>query len=100
MKASFEMYQSVFAVVSRETAPNDWAIVCAEMGYTFVASLPLVEEKTRKKFAEDALKLFGAARPYFTAGGFRQDIQKLDQMQKIASAAAGLGDQTTPAAKN
>src|SRR5262249_56518903 len=29
LKASFELYQQVLTVISRETAPNDWATVCA-----------------------------------------------------------------------
>ena len=89
MKASFDMYQGVLPIVSRETAPNDWAMVCAEMGYTFVASLPLVREPTRRQFAENAVKLFDAARPYLTAGGFRQDLARVAEQQKIASEVLG-----------
>ena len=85
MKSSFDMYQGVLPIVSRETAPNDWALVCAEMGYTFVASLPLVQEATRRQFAENAVKLFEAARPYLAAGGFRQDLARIAEQQTVAS---------------
>jgi uncharacterized caspase-like protein len=89
MKAAFEMYQSVLPIVSRETAPNDWALACAEMGHTFVASLPLVGEATRRQFADNAVKLFATARPFLTAGGFRQDLARIDEAQKVASAVLG-----------
>jgi uncharacterized caspase-like protein len=90
MKAAFEMYQSLFAIISRETAPNDWAIVCAEMGYTYVAAIPIVDAATRKQFAEDALKFFNAAGVYFKAGGFQQDLQKMGEAQRVAQLALGL----------
>jgi uncharacterized caspase-like protein len=89
MKASFDMYQGVLPIVSRETAPNDWALVCAEMGYTFVASLALVQEPTRRQFAENAVKLFDTARPYLTAGGFRQDLARIAEQEKIAKEVLG-----------
>jgi aryl-alcohol dehydrogenase-like predicted oxidoreductase len=90
MKAAFEMYQSLFAVISRETAPNDWATICAEMGYTYVAAMPIVDAATRKQFAEGALKFFDAASVYFKAGGFQQDLQKMGEAQKLAQLALGV----------
>ena len=44
LKASFELYQKVLTVISKETAPNHWAMLCAEMGHTIVAALPLLGE--------------------------------------------------------
>ena len=92
LAAAFKMYQSIFAIVSRETAPNDWAMICAEMGYTYVTALPLVNVPTRVKFAEDAQKLFAAATPYFKAGGFMQDLEKLEAGSKLARLALGQPD--------
>lgn len=89
MAAAFKMYQGMFVVVSRDTAPNDWATICAEMGYTFVTAIPLVNQPTRIKFAQDALKLFEAATPYFKAGGFQQDLEKLEGASKLARLALG-----------
>jgi hypothetical protein len=100
LKASFDIYQEILSVVSRESAPNDWAIVSAEMGYTFVSALPLVREETRKRFAGNAISLFDAAKPFFAGGGFGNDLLKMDQARKTASAAAGIPDATPPAGKN
>jgi uncharacterized caspase-like protein len=100
LKASFDIYQDVLSVVSRESAPNDWAIVSAEMGYTFVSALPLVSDQARKRFAGSAISLFDAAKPYFAGGGFGNDLQRMDQARKTASAAAGLPDAAPPAGKN
>ena len=78
LKSAFELYQQILGVISRETAPNDWAIVCAEMGHTIVTALPLLSGDDRRQFSRNAVQLFGAARPYFVAGGFGQDLEKLD----------------------
>jgi hypothetical protein len=84
LKASFETYQAVLSVVSRDTTPNDWAMLCAEMGYTIVASLPLLGTSDRQRFAQNALGLFGNARPYFVQGGFNQDLERLEAAHHIA----------------
>lgn len=89
---AFKMYQGLFVIVSRETAPNDWAIICAEMGYTFVAAIPLVSAPTRLEFAQNALKFFEAATPYFKSGGFQQDMEKLQGATKLAQLALGKSD--------
>jgi hypothetical protein len=89
MKSAFDLYQEILSVVSRESAPNDWAIVRAEMGYTFVSALPLVQEATRRRFAESALTLFGEAKPFFEAGGFQQDLARMDTAQKVAGEVVG-----------
>jgi len=89
LKSSFEMFQGTLAVISRETAPNDWALVCAEMGYTIVAALPLLDENNRKQFARNAVGLFRNARTIFASGGFYQDIAKLDVANKTAVEATG-----------
>ena len=83
-KASFETYQKSLVFISRETAPNDWAMVCADMGYTAVAALPLLDPGDRVTFARTAVQLFDAARPYLAAGGFGQDMLKLDEALKVA----------------
>jgi hypothetical protein len=50
LKDSFELYQQVLTVVSKDTAPNHWAMLCdAELGHTLVAALPLLSEHDRKK---------------------------------------------------
>ncbi|MGE3919130.1 MAG: hypothetical protein AB7F78_25865, partial [Hyphomicrobiaceae bacterium] len=78
LKASFELFQKILPVTSRETAPNDWAMLCADMGHTLVAALPLVDAASRARSADNAVKLFGVARPYLVAGGFGQDLERLD----------------------
>ena len=78
LKSAFELYQQILGVVSRETAPNDWAIVCAEMGHTIAAALPLLSGDDRQRLGNNAVQLFDAARPYFVAGGFGQDLERLD----------------------
>lgn len=85
LKSSFEAYQKVLPVISRTSAPNDWAEVCADMGYSLVAVLPHVGREDSKRSAENAEKLFAVARPYFVAGGFGQDIEKLDAAAEVAS---------------
>src|SRR5262249_42069524 len=87
LKASFELYQQVLTVISRETAPNDWATVCAEMGHTIVAALPLLSGDNRGNFVRNAVALFENARPYFVAGGFGQDLERLDGALQTAKAA-------------
>ena len=84
LKASFDTYQTVLSVVSRDTTPNDWAMLCAEMGYTIVASLPLLGTADRQRFAQNALGLFGNAKPYFVQGGFGQDLERLEAAHHIA----------------
>ena len=98
-KTSFEMFQGVLKVISKETAPNDWAMICAEMGYTFVAALPVVVPRGRAQFAENAIKMFENARPIFAAGGFRWDLSRLDDATKIANAVLAPRDQA-PSGKN
>ncbi len=89
LKVAFETYQKVLPITSRETAPNDWAMLCADMGHVLVTALPLLDESGRSRFADNAAKLFGAARPYFVAGGFGQDLQRLDQAMGAARQALG-----------
>jgi hypothetical protein len=88
LKSSFELYQKVLTVISRETAPNDWAMLCAEMGHTVVASLPLLSESNGQRLAKNAVGLFGNARPFFIAGGFGQDLERLEDAAKVVDAAA------------
>jgi hypothetical protein len=98
-KASFEMFQGVLKVVSRETAPNDWAMVCAEMGYTFVAAIPFVgNDEAKKTFARNALSLLRNARPILVSGGFQWDLLRIDAAMKVATSVAAP-DQA-PAGKN
>src|SRR5882757_1773104 len=73
LKASFELYQKVLTVISKETAPNHWALICAEMGHTLVAALPLLGEDDRRKMSAHAVAAFETAQRYFVAGGFGQD---------------------------
>jgi hypothetical protein len=75
-------------VISRDTAPNDWAIVCAEMGHTITAALPLLSGNDRQRFAGNAIGLFANARPYFAAGGFGQDLERLDRAMTAVRAEA------------
>jgi thiamine pyrophosphate-dependent acetolactate synthase large subunit-like protein len=84
LKASFELYQEVLTVVSKETAPNTWAMLCAELGHTIVAALPLITEADRDRMSRNALAAFGAARPYFVAGGFGQDLERLEEGLRAA----------------
>jgi uncharacterized caspase-like protein len=100
LKASFETYQKSLVFISRETAPNDWAMVCAEMGYTAVAALPLLAQSDQIMFARTATQLFDAARPYFAAGGFGQDVQKLDAARQVAQRIADPNSVPAPAQKN
>jgi tetratricopeptide (TPR) repeat protein len=88
LKASFELYQEVLTVISKDTAPNHWALVCAEMGHTLVAALPVLDENDRRKMSAHAVAAFETAQRYFIAGGFGQDLEKLDGALKTASAAA------------
>jgi hypothetical protein len=86
-KSSFEMSQGVLKVISKETAPNDWAMVCAEMGYAFVSALAVVADaEDRKTFARNAVSLLNAAREVFDTSAFRWDVQRVDRALKIASA--------------
>ena len=62
LKASFELYQKVLTVISKETAPNHWALLCAEMGHTIVAALPLLGEDDQKRMRGHAVAAFQAAR--------------------------------------
>jgi hypothetical protein len=97
LKASFELYQQVLTVISKESAPNHWALLCAELGHTIIAALPVLGEDDRKRMRGHAIAAFQAARVYFVAGGFGQDLEKLDGALQMASADAG-GIQA-PAAK-
>jgi uncharacterized caspase-like protein len=87
LKASFELYQKVLTVISQDTAPNHWAMLCAELGHTIVAALPLIGEDDRRRMGGNAVAAFEAARRYFVAGGFGQDLEKLDGAMQVASAA-------------
>ena len=89
LKAAFETYQKVLPVTSKETAPNDWAMLCAEMAYTLVAALPLLDDGDRRTSGKNAVSLFGLARPYLVAGGFGQDLERLDIALTTARRAAG-----------
>jgi uncharacterized caspase-like protein len=101
LKASFELYQKVLTVISKDTAPNHWALVCAEMGHTLVAALPLLDENDRRKMSAHAVAAFETAQRYFIAGGFGQDLEKLDGALKTASAAANpTAPQSPPPGKN
>ena len=100
LKASLDIFQDVLAVLSRETAPNDWAIISAEIGYTLVATLAIVPETERRALAEGAIKQFENAQPIFRPGNFRWDLMRIDEAMKIASAAAGPGSPAAPAGKN
>jgi hypothetical protein len=84
LKASFELYQEVLGVISKETAPNAWAMLCAELGHTLVAALPLLTDQDRQRMAKNAVAAFGAARPYLVAGGFGQDLERLDEALRAA----------------
>jgi hypothetical protein len=88
LKSAFELYQQTLGVISRETAPNDWAIICAEMAHTIAAALPLLKGDDRRRFGSNAVQLFDAARPYFVAGGFGQDLEKLDAALAAARVSA------------
>ena len=88
LKASFELYQKTLTVISRDTAPNHWAMLCAELGHTLVAALPLLGEDDKRRMGGNAVAAFEAAKRYFIAGGFGQDLEKLDGALQIASAAA------------
>jgi tetratricopeptide (TPR) repeat protein len=87
LKASFELYQEVLGVISKETAPNTWAMLCAELGHTLVAALPFLSDRDRKQMATNAAAAFGAARPYFVAGGFGQDLERLDEAMRAVGGA-------------
>ena len=62
LKASFELYQKVLTVISKDTAPNHWALLCAELGHTIVAALPLLGEDDQKRMGGHAVAAFEAAR--------------------------------------
>jgi hypothetical protein len=83
LKASFELYQEVLGVISKDTAPNTWAMVCAELGHTLAAVLPLLSDQDREQTAKNAVAALGAARPFFVAGGFGQDLQRLDEALRV-----------------
>jgi hypothetical protein len=85
-RTHFELYQQVLTVVSKDTAPNHWAMLCAELGHTLVAALPLLSEHDRKKMAKDAIAAFEAARSYFLAGGLGQDLERLGPALQAAIA--------------
>jgi hypothetical protein len=89
LKASFELYQKVLTVISKDTAPNHWAMLCAELGHTLVAALPLLGEDDKRNMGRNAVAAFEAAKRYFVAGGFGQDLEKLDGALQTASAATG-----------
>jgi uncharacterized caspase-like protein len=88
LKTSFELYQKLLTVIAKDTAPNHWALICAEMGHTLVAALPLLDENDRRRMSAHAVAAFETAQRYFIAGGFGQDLDKLDGALKTASAAA------------
>src|SRR5436190_2806883 len=88
LKTSFELYQKLLTVIAKDTAPNHWALICAEMGHTLVAALPLLDEYDRRRMSAHAVAAFETAQRYFIAGGFGQDLEKLDGALKTASAAA------------
>jgi len=88
LKTSFELYQKLLTVIAKDTAPNHWALICAEMGHTLVAALPLLDENDRQRMSAHAVAAFETAQRYFIAGGFGQDLEKLDGALKTASAAA------------
>jgi hypothetical protein len=88
LKTSFELYQKLLTVIAKDTAPNHWALICAEMGHTLVAALPLLDESDRRRMSAHAVAAFETAQRYFIAGGFGQDLEKLDGALKTASAAA------------
>jgi len=48
LKTSFELYQKLLTVIAKDTAPNHWALICAEMGHTLVAALPLLDDYLRR----------------------------------------------------
>ena len=48
------------------------------MGHTIAAALPLLSGDDRQRLGNNAVQLFDAARPYFVAGGFGQDLERLD----------------------
>lgn len=97
LKSAFQLYQQVLSVISRETAPNDWAIVCAEMGHTITIALPLLSGDDRQRFSRNAIQLFDAARPYFVAGGFGQDLEKLDAALSTVRTTTTVPDGLPPA---
>lgn len=86
-KNAFVTYQKTLQVIAKDAAPNNWAMICAEMGYTLVAALPLMSEGDRKRSGQNAIDLFEAARPYFVAGGFGQDLEKLNAAAQTARGA-------------
>ena len=96
-KSSFDLSQGVLKVVSKETAPNDWAMICAEMGYTFVSALPVVDnDATRKSFAQNAVSLLNTARTIMASGAFRWDLQRVDRALKTAAAVLDPGQASPP----
>jgi hypothetical protein len=66
-----------------------WALICAEMGHTLVAALPLLDENDRRRMSAHAVAAFETAqRSISSPVGFGQDLEKLDGALKTASAAA------------
>ncbi len=99
LKTSLDMFQDVLAVLSRETAPNDWAIISAEIGYTLVATLAIAPEAERRALAQEAVKQFENALPIFRPGNFKWDLMRIEEAIKIAGAVAA-GTPAAPAGKN
>ena len=87
LRTAFETYQGALTLVSKETAPNDWAMLCAEMGHTLVAALPQLNDASRGSTAQNAVSLFETARPYLVAGGFGQDLDRLSDAIIVARGA-------------
>jgi hypothetical protein len=97
LKTSFELYQEALTVISRDTAPNHWAVLCAELGHTLVAALPLLDMDGQRRMGTNAMAAFEAAKPYFIAGGFGQDLDRLEGA--LQTAIAAVGPAAPPAAK-
>jgi uncharacterized caspase-like protein len=86
LKRSFETFQLTLSVLTKEAAPNDWAMVCAEMGYTIVAVLPFLGPVDKQRFARNAVLLFNNAQAYFQPGGFMYDLDKVKTARATAEA--------------
>jgi len=101
LKASIGLYQEVLTVISQATSPNAWAMIHAEAGHAVVAALPLLSEDDRQRMSRTAVATFQTARPYFVAGGFGQDLEKLDGALETASAATNAtAPVSAPSGKN
>jgi hypothetical protein len=70
------------------------------LGHTLVAALPLLGEDDRRKMSTQAVAAFETAQRYFAAGGFGQDLEKLESALKTASAAANPTPSPSPPGKN